>query len=79
VKQGGKASPFKFNIYIDKLIKILIESGTFFKLRTRSKSVLAYADDTTIVFKTIEELGYAISMIENYCDLFDIKINEKKT
>ena len=65
---------------------MLLSSGKLFKFKQESKGVSVYADDSTIVCnddstivcKTIEELREVIAIIENYCDVFDIKINEMK-
>ena len=38
-----------------------------------------YADDTTVVCETLNNLNKCIAIIESYCDLYDIKINAKKT
>ncbi len=43
------------------------------------KGVMVYADDTTVVCETLNNLNKCIAIIENYCDLYDIKINAKKT
>jgi hypothetical protein len=79
VKQGGPASPDLFNDYINKLIIILELSGKTYNLRGLGKGVMVYADDTTLVCEDLNSLKACIRLIEEYCGLFDITINAKKT
>ena len=79
VKQGGPASPDFFNDYIDELIARLETNGETYLLGGVRKGVMVYADDTTVVCETLNNLNKCIAIIENYCDLYDIKINAKKT
>ena len=41
--------------------------------------IIAYADDTTIITETKEQMHKAIARIVEYCIKFDIIINEAKT
>ena len=79
VKQGGKLSPKLFIIYINKLITILLEMGLLFRLKNVETGCLVFADNTSIIAETIEETQIALKLIEKYCKLEDIIINEGKT
>jgi hypothetical protein len=79
VKQGGPASPDLFNDYINLLLVQLEVMGNSYKLGGVEKGVMVYADDTTVICHTLENLNISIAIIEKYCDLYDIKINAKKT
>ena len=79
VKQGGPASPDLFNDYINKLIILLNESGRLYSLGGIPKGIMVYADDTTLVCNNLTDLRACIELIENYCNLYDIIINARKT
>jgi hypothetical protein len=79
VKQGGKASPYLFNLYINKLIVLLDQSKKTYRMGNVCKGVMVYADDTNVITRTIDDLNVCIIIIENYCMLYDIGINAKKT
>jgi hypothetical protein len=79
VKQGGPASPDLFNDYINQLIIILEKSGKTYKIGNLSKGVMVYADDTTLVCSSLKDLDGCLQLIEQYCSLYDIIINAKKT
>ena len=79
VKQGGKFSPTAFNVNIDSLIQILIESGIVFKINEVVTGILVYADDTTLILETVADAQIALSLVEKFCQLEDITINVKKT
>jgi hypothetical protein len=79
VKQGGSMSPWLFNKYINKLLELLERSGKLYKLNEMYKGIMVYADDTNVISHTVEDLRVCINIIENYCMLYDISINAKKT
>ncbi len=53
VKQGGKISPFNFNVYTNSMIKILLEIGKVYKMKNRYIGVLVYADDSNVKCHTM--------------------------
>jgi hypothetical protein len=79
VKQGGSMSPWLFNKYINNLIAKLEASGKTYQLNGQSKGILVYADDTNVIAHNPKDLYICIFIIERYCMLYDIAINEKKT
>jgi hypothetical protein len=79
VKQGGKLSPRLFNHTIDKLIRSLAQSSLILKINDTPVGVIAYADDTTIMCTSKANSRLALRLISDYCRLFDIAINARKT
>jgi hypothetical protein len=79
VKQGGPASPRKFNALINILIVLLSLTNKTYKLNKAAQGILVYADDTTIVCDSISNLNALIKIIEKFCDEYDVIINVKKT
>ena len=59
--QGSLLSPFLFNIYINDLLEN-------WNTCTDRENVLAYADDTAVVFLSKEQLRKIIQTIESWCD-----------
>ena len=57
VKQGGPASPDFFNDFIDELIARLETNGETYLLGGVRKGVMVYADDTTVVCETLNNLN----------------------
>ncbi len=43
------------------------------------KGIMVYADDTNVISHTVQDLRNCINIIENYCMLYDVSINAKKT
>ena len=74
VKQGGKASPFNCNIYVNPLVRVLAESELVFKIESVPAGVVVYADDTTLICKSKKDAREALNLVE----LYDITINAKK-
>jgi hypothetical protein len=79
VKQGGKFSPTLFNCIIDELIIRAIDSKLTYNIGQESVGVLVYADDTTIICKSLKDMKILIKIIESFCGDYDISINAKKT
>ena len=79
VKQGGKASPYNFNIYVNPLICELADSELIFKIESVPVGVVVYADDTTLICGSRKNSKKALELVERYCELYDITINAKKT
>jgi hypothetical protein len=79
VKQGGPASPRKFNAKINILIILIMLTKTTYPLNNVPRGILVYADDTTIACDSIIKLNALIKIIEKFCDEYDVIINVKKT
>ena len=65
-------------IILMNLLPRLETNGETYLLGGVRKGFMVYADDTTVVCETLNNLNKCIAIIENYCDLYDIKINAKK-
>jgi hypothetical protein len=79
VKQGGKLSPFLYNLLVDELLNIIEKSKLTYQINGISKGILVYADDTNVICESLGQLRQIIELIERFCSNFDITINAKKT
>jgi hypothetical protein len=79
VKQGGPASPHMFAYYVDEMIRQVVRIGLVCSLMYIMVGIICYADDTTIMTKTIAALQRTVDHITEYCRNHEIKINESKT
>jgi hypothetical protein len=79
VKQGGKLSPFLYNLLVNELLNIIEKSKLTYKINDLSKGILVYADDTNIICDSAAKVRQVIKLIERFCSDFDITINAKKT
>jgi hypothetical protein len=79
VKQGGKLSPFLYNLLVDTLLNNIEASGLTYKVNGKSKGILVYADDTNVICDSFLKMRLVIQIIENFCSDFDITINVRKT
>jgi hypothetical protein len=79
VKQGGKLSPFLYNLLVNSLLDIIENSNLTYRINNFSKGLLVYADDTNVICESLVNLKKVIVLIENFCSDFDITINVKKT
>ena len=79
VRQGGVLSPDLYNIYVNDLICILESSGVGCFVLERFAAALMYADDIAILAPSIKGLQKLLSLCEDYCLKWDIRLNSKKT
>ena len=79
VKQGGVLSPILFNIYTDKLLLELIESGYGCHINNTFVGALSCADDVTLLSHLIRGVNAMISLWEVFTKNFGITFNCKKT
>lgn len=79
VKQGGPLSPTAFNKHIDAMIVEIGESGELLIINKTKGGCMIYADDTTAITDSPEKMQKKIAIIVEYCQKYDIIINEKKT
>ena len=77
VKQGGVAATTLFNIYLDELYKLLIESGydchTY--IGNHYMEVVGYADDLGIL--SPQGLTHMVKLCEQFAIEYHIIFNEK--
>lgn len=78
-KQGSPSSPLLFAKYIDGMIKLVVWSLLVVAISGVLTGIIVYADDTTIICSSIEDLRAVITLVETYCEIFGVRINTKKT
>ena len=90
VKQGENMSPFLFSLFLNDLENYLIENNIaglehvsqlcqehlFLYLKL---FVILYADDTVIISETSDGLQRALSVFEEYCNMWKLTVNTNKT
>ena len=79
VRQGGVLSPILYSIYVDDLICILQSSNVGCHIANQFAAALIYADDMAILAPSIKGLQKLLSICENYCLTWDIRLNAKKS
>ena len=92
VRQGENVSPLLFSIFLNDLstfcepasdgLKFIknISTGIDDRLSSVLKlHVLLYADDTVLLAETPNDLQRCISLMEDYCHNWGLKINTSKT
>lgn len=79
VKQGGPFSPTGFNKHIDHMIVEIKLTDITMTIRMVKGGIIVYADDTTIITRSSDDMHKAIATIVKYCLKYDIIINELKT
>ena len=79
VKQGGVLSPVMFNLYIDRLLVILKETGIGCHINGTFMGALAYADDITISSPSLQGLNSMLDICRIFALDNFIIFNCKKT
>ena len=79
IQTRGPFSPTAYNKYIDGGIVAIILDGKIVRIIDIVTGIIVYADDTTILCETENDLKEAIKVFEAYCKKIGIQINEKKT
>ena len=79
VRQGGVLSPDFYSIYVDDLISILKSSGVGCYIQDMFAAALFYADDMAVLAPSIKGLQRLLNLSYNFCQQWDICLNEKKT
>ena len=89
VRQGEKLSPLLFSLYLNDLQQFLQEAHLGLKeisgLATHNNLcdllklyILLYADDTVLLAESPKDLQNSINLMEEYCHLWELKINVSK-
>ena len=79
VKQGGVLSPILFNLYIDRLLITLKNSGLACHINGTYMGELSYADDITLSCPSVHGLNKMMSICSDFATNNFITFNAKKT
>ena len=72
-------SPTLFSIYVDDLIKEIIDSNTGAICGNSNTSILAYADDIALISNTHNSMQILINKCSDFGDKWCIKFNGNKS
>ena len=81
VRQGCILSPYLFNLYAEYIMRNagLDEAQTGIKIARRNINNLRYADDTTLVAESKEELTSLLTKVKEESEKVGLKLNIQKT
>lgn len=79
VRQGGIMSPKLYNMYSNKLIRVVNDTRTGIEITNRNLGILMYADDLTLTADTKEKLQLLLDAVGDQGVKDDIKFNAKKS
>ena len=81
VHQGCILSPYLFNLYVEYIMRNagLDEAQAGIKIAGRKINNLRYADDTTLMAESEEELKSLFMKVKEECEKAVLKINFQKT
>ena len=79
VRQGGIASPFYFNIYLDNLSNLLSNAGVGCSINSLIVNHLFYADDSILMAPSLKALQQLINICVDYARDHELVYNVKKT
>ena len=78
VRQGSPTSCLLFILYVNEMIKIIKENCTEDGF-LRWLHVLVMMDDTVILSTTREAMLHKVSLLQRFCQIYEMKINQSKT
>lgn len=79
VKQGGKSSPSKFNLYIDELFSRLEKSGYGCEINGEYYGSLGYADDLALIAASKYHLLEMLKICSKFANEVDLTFNPSKS
>ena len=78
VRQGSPTSCFLFILYVNEMIRIIKENSMNDGFLTWLH-VLVMMDDTVILSTTREAMLHKVSLLQRFCSIYGMKINQSKT
>ena len=81
-RQGCMLSPLLFALYLNEFIDMINGSncqGVFVNEAMPNVCTLLYADDMVLCADTVGRLQAQLDVLENYCNLWGMKVNLKKS
>ena len=80
LKQGDPSSPLLFMLFVNDIVdNINTDLDNIFTINELKLFLISYADDQVIFATSPETLQSLLNDIENYCNLWGLKINTHKT
>ena len=79
VKQGGVFSPVLFTLYIDVLIKRIMDERVGCFIGNRNTSILVYADDVILLTPSFNASKRLFKVCESFSCEYGLKFNVKKS
>ena len=79
VKQGGVISPVFYCIYMDELLRELLNSNVGCYMGGQFAGAFAYADDLTLLAPSVQALKLMTDICTNYAARYDVLFNAKKS
>jgi hypothetical protein len=80
VRQGCILSPYLFNLYAEYIMRkaSIDEAAARIKIGGRNINILRYADDTTLLAETADDLKYLLQKVKEESAAAGLKLNMKK-
>ena len=79
VRQGGILSPLLFTVYIDNILKLLVNSNCGCMLGVSRSNVIAYADDLVLLSPSLNGLKTLLKNLMDGAENIKLDINFNKT
>ena len=79
VRQGCVLSPLLFSIFINKLAKLINESGIGINIKNKKVAILMYADDIVIITDNPQDLKKGLQIASEFGKKWRCRYNAKKT
>jgi Reverse transcriptase (RNA-dependent DNA polymerase)/Endonuclease/Exonuclease/phosphatase family len=79
VRQGGVLSPYLFAVFIDDIVKRIMESRVGCCIGIIPISIILYADDILLLAPSVSSLQHLLLICENYLDEWDMALNPQKS
>jgi len=78
VAQGSVLSPLLYSCFIDGIVKKLKDKDLGIEIAGEKVAILLYADDIVLMMNNDEEMGIALSVIEEYAKEWKFRYNTDK-